>query len=98
MLRSAPMFTPRFLAFIAVVFWGVSFVATKAVLQDISPVTLVAVRFAIGAVVLLAIVREFPPRREWRSLALLGFLGVFVHQLLQAYGLTMTTAMNTGWL
>jgi drug/metabolite transporter (DMT)-like permease len=28
----------------------------------------------------------------------MGFLGVFVHQLLQAHGLRMTTAMNTGWL
>ena len=89
---------PRLLAFIAVVFWGISFVATKAALAEVSPVTLVAVRFAIGAVVLLALVRELPPRREWRSLALMGFVGVFVHQMLQSYGLTMTSASSTGWL
>jgi drug/metabolite transporter (DMT)-like permease len=28
----------------------------------------------------------------------MGFIGVFVHQMLQAYALTMTTATNTGWL
>ena len=28
----------------------------------------------------------------------MGFVGVFVHQLLQAYGLTLTTAVKTGWL
>lgn len=89
---------PRLLAFVAVVFWGVSFVATKAVLGEISPTTLIAVRFAIGAAVLLALVRELPPRRHWPALLLMGFIGVFVHQMLQAHGLTMTSASSTGWL
>lgn len=89
---------PRFLAFVAVVFWGISFVATKAALGEVSPVTLVGLRFFIGALLLLALVREFPPRGEWPSLALMGFVGVFVHQMLQSYGLTMTTASSTGWL
>lgn len=89
---------PRLLAFLAVVFWGISFVATKAALREISPVTLIFSRFAIGALVLLVLVRELPPRKEWPPLALLGFIGVFVHQMLQAFALTMTTATNTGWL
>lgn len=88
----------RFLAFVAIVFWGISFVATKAVLREVSPVTLISVRFAIGALVLLALVRQLPPRREWPSLALMGFIGVFVHQMLQAFALTMTTATSCGWL
>jgi drug/metabolite transporter (DMT)-like permease len=92
------MFSPRFLAAVAVVFWGVSFVATKAALAEVSPVTLIFVRFLIGSLVLLAIVRELPPREAWGSLALMGFIGVFVHQMLQAYGLTMTSATSTGWL
>jgi drug/metabolite transporter (DMT)-like permease len=92
------MFSPRFAAFIAVVFWGISFVATKAALRDVSPVTLIFCRFAIGALVLLALVRELPPRRAWKQLALMGFIGVFVHQMLQAYGLTLTSATNSGWL
>jgi drug/metabolite transporter (DMT)-like permease len=33
-----------------------------------------------------------------KMLALMGFVGVFVHQILQAIGLTMTSAINTGWL
>ena len=92
------MLPPRLAALIAVVFWGVSFVATKAALEEISPATLIFVRFAIGAAVLLAIVRELPPRDSWPSLALMGFVGIFIHQLLQANALTMTTATNTGWL
>jgi drug/metabolite transporter (DMT)-like permease len=89
---------PRFLAFVAVVFWGISFVATKAALEEISPVTLVASRFIIGALLLLAIVRQLPPRSEWKWLALMGFVGVFIHQMLQSFALTMTSASSTGWL
>jgi drug/metabolite transporter (DMT)-like permease len=89
---------PRFLAFVAVVFWGISFVATKAVLREVPPVTAIFTRFAIAAVVLLCVVRSFPPREAWGPLALMGFVGVFIHQMLQAYALTMTSATNTGWL
>ena len=92
------MLNPRAAALIAVVFWGISFVATKAALSEISPVTLIFSRFAIAAAVLLAIVREWPPRSAWPALALMGFVGIFVHQTLQAYALTMTSATNTGWL
>jgi len=97
-VRCRAMRSPRFFAFIAIVFWGISFVATKAALRDLSPVTLIFFRFAIGAIVLLALARELPPRRAWGSLALMGFVGVFVHQMLQAYGLTLTSATNSGWL
>ena len=89
---------PRVAALIAVTLWGISFVATKAALDEISPVTLVFTRFAIGTLLLLAIVRSLPPRVEWRSLALMGFVGVFVHQMMQSFALTMTSAVNTGWL
>ena len=97
-MRESRHHMPRFLAFIAVIFWGISFVATKAALAEVSPVTLVAVRFAIGALVLLAIVRQLPPRSAWPALALMGFVGVFVHQMLQSFALTMTSASSTGWL
>jgi drug/metabolite transporter (DMT)-like permease len=85
-------------ALVAVAMWGVSFVATKTALREISPTTLIFTRFAIGSVILLAIVRELPPRESWPSLALMGFIGVFVHQMLQSYALTMTSAIHTGWL
>jgi drug/metabolite transporter (DMT)-like permease len=92
------MRSPRFAASLAIVFWGISFVATKAALAEVPPVTLVFLRFAIAAAVLLAVVREVPPRAAWPSLALMGFIGVFVHQMLQSYALTMTSATSTGWL
>jgi drug/metabolite transporter (DMT)-like permease len=92
-----------FKTFLAVVFWGASFVATKAILRQASPITIVVVRFALGLVVLSALVyvrRSYPaiPRRDQRWLLLLGFNGIFVHQMLQANGLVTTSATNTGWI
>jgi drug/metabolite transporter (DMT)-like permease len=41
----------------AVVAWGASFIATKVALRDVSPVTIVWLRFAIGVAILGAAVR-----------------------------------------
>ncbi|HYM59729.1 MAG TPA: DMT family transporter [Thermoanaerobaculia bacterium] len=96
-------FPPRLGVLLAVVLWGVSFVATKAALAEISPVTLIFTRFLLGSVLLVAIVwlrgaSPIPPRDALPALALMGFVGIFVHQLLQAYGLSLTTATHAGWL
>jgi drug/metabolite transporter (DMT)-like permease len=94
---------PRLGALIAVLLWGCSFVATRIALREISPVTLIFTRFALGTallvVTLLARRRPLvPPPASWPMLALMGFVGIFVHQLLQSYALTMTTAVRAGWL
>jgi len=94
---------PRLGALLAVVFWGVSFVATKAVVAEISPITLIFCRAGLGTALLLAIqaVRRrpaWPPRDALAPLAAMGFVGVAFHQLLQAHALTLTTAVKTGWL
>ncbi len=87
----------------AIVLWGISFVATKAALREISPVTLIFIRFALGTALLETMVSLrgggwLPPRDAWPALALMGLVGIFIHQMLQAFGLTLTTAVHTGWL
>lgn len=94
---------PRLGALLAVLFWGVSFVATRAVVEQISPVALIFARAALGSLLLIGILTArgrpwWPPRSAWPSLALMGFIGVAFHQLLQAYALQLTTAVNSGWL
>ncbi len=94
---------PRVGIVIAIVLWGISFVATKAALREVSPVTLVFTRFALGALLLggVLVARRLPlvpPRDTWLPLAGMAFIGVFVHQMLQATALQYTSAMNTGWL
>lgn len=97
------MLVARLGALAAVVLWGLSFVATKAALREASPITLISTRFALGTAVLLLILalrREslVPPRDAWPMLALMGFVGIFLHQMIQVHGLTLTTAVRTGWL
>ena len=94
---------PRLAALAAVTLWGISFVATRAALSEISPVSLVFTRFALGTAFLLTLLAvrrrlELPPRESWPALAAMGFLGIFLHQMLQAHGLALTTAVHTGWL
>ncbi len=94
---------PRLGALIAVVLWGCSFVATRLALREISPVTLIFTRFALGTALLVGalLFRRrplVPPPDAWPMLALMGFVGIFVHQLLQSYALTVTTAVRAGWL
>jgi drug/metabolite transporter (DMT)-like permease len=94
---------PRLGALLAVLFWGLSFVATKEVVGQISPVALIAARTALGVALLGGLLawrrqRLLPPRDALLALAAMGFVGVAFHQLLQAYALTLTSAVNTGWL
>jgi drug/metabolite transporter (DMT)-like permease len=94
---------PRLGALLAIVFWGVSFVATKAVVAEISPTTLIFSRAGLGWLLLGAILAArkqpvLPPRDALGPLALMGFVGVALHQLLQAYALRLTSAVSTGWL
>ena len=99
---------PRLGALIAIIFWGISFVATKAALREVAPITLIFVRFFLGTITLFAFaylrrnavtpVATEERGRIWPQLALMGFLGIFVHQMLQAHALTMTSAVNAGWL
>jgi drug/metabolite transporter (DMT)-like permease len=87
----------------AVIVWGASFIATKVALRDVSPVTVVWLRFAIGLVILGAAVllrRQFSPpeRSDLGYFALLGFLGITFHQWLQSTGLQTAQATTTAWI
>jgi len=97
----------RLLAYIevsfAVVIWGASFIATKVTLAYISPITIVWLRFAMGVVILgitVALRRQFalPNKNEWGYFALLGFLGITLHQWLQSNALITSEASTTAWI
>ena len=90
-------------AMFAVIVWGASFIATKIALREISPVTAVWLRFSMGVIILglavalrnqLSLLR----RSEWAYFALLGFLGVTLHQWLQSNGLQTSEAGTTAWI
>ena len=94
---------PTLSALFAVIVWGASFIATKVALRDVSPVTVVWLRFAMGVVILgiaVAARKQFalPNRSEWGYFALLGFLGITFHQWLQSTGLLTSQASTTAWI
>jgi drug/metabolite transporter (DMT)-like permease len=87
-----------------VIVWGASFVTTKIIVEQIDPLVLVPLRTFGGSLVLFALLKR---RGQWTGvihdrlladLALLGFIGVALHLTIQAVGLSLTTASNTGWM
>jgi drug/metabolite transporter (DMT)-like permease len=94
---------PLLEALFAVIVWGASFIATKVALQDVSPVTVVWLRFTMGVIILgIAVTARkqfaWPKRNEWLYFALLGFLGITFHQWLQSTALTTSRASTTAWI
>jgi drug/metabolite transporter (DMT)-like permease len=90
-------------AIFAVIIWGGTFIATKIALLEVSPATVVWLRFGMGVIVLGTIVAlrkqfAFPEKSEWLYFALLGFIGVTFHQWLQANGLKTAQATTTAWI
>jgi len=94
---------PYIEALFAVVVWGGTFVAMKIALQEVSPATVVWLRFGIGVLILGATVlmrKQFavPARKEWLYFALLGFIGVTLLQWLQSTGLKTAQASTSAWI
>ena len=98
-----PNLFPTLEALFAVIVWGASFIATKVSLRDVSPITVVWLRFGMGVIILgitVTVRRQFaiPKRREWLYFALLGFLGITFHQWMQSTALQTSRASTTAWL
>ena len=90
-------------ALFAVSVWGASFIATKIALEEISPISIVWLRFLIGVVILgIAVLLRgqfsLPDKKEWGYFALLGFLGITFHQWLQSSALQTSEAGTTAWI
>ena len=94
---------PLLKAAAAVVIWGVAFIAAKVALREIAPMMMTWLRFAIGLGVIgvyLGVRGGFRSisRREAGHVALLGFIGIALHQWLQANGLVTAEATTSAWI
>lgn len=78
------------------ILWGVSFVASKAVLTEISPLTYMGVRFLIASVLLVGVmaIRGRPrfSRQTHGMIALTALAEPVAYFLFESYGLRLTTA------
>jgi drug/metabolite transporter (DMT)-like permease len=85
----------------AAIFWGLNFAATKYAAATIPPLALVALRFTVGGLLLLLVVRILEPksrlqRRDLLPMAALGCFGVATAQTGFTFGLTLSSAGSTG--
>jgi len=81
--------------------WGANFTAMKIGMAEMPPLAFTAVRFAVGSVLLWAVLRVVEgkqgplPAGSFRKLVWLGVVGNTLYQLAFTLGLDMSTASNT---
>jgi drug/metabolite transporter (DMT)-like permease len=88
---------------LAAVFWGTNYAATKFAALSIPPISVVAVRFLVGGLLMYAALRILEPqsrlaRKDLLSMVGLGCLGVAIGQTTFTFGVSLTTAANTGFI
>ncbi|MCW3790693.1 DMT family transporter [Paenibacillus sp. LS1] len=91
--------TGHLLALFTILIWGTTFVSTKVLLIDFTPVEILFFRFLIGYLVLLVIyprsLRIVSFREEWLFIGA-GLCGVTLYFLIENVALVYTTASNVG--
>lgn len=89
--------------FVTVSFWGASFIATKVAVRTLHPVEVVWARTLLGLAVMWWMLKLRGVELRWRgvpvpALVLLGFLSVFVQQVVQAYAMKFSMASTATWI
>lgn len=89
------------LALFTVFVWGTTFVSTKVLLEDFSPVEVLFTRFLIGAIVLFLMnhkpLQLKDKKHEWYFIGA-GLSGITLYFLFENIALTYSTASNVGIL
>jgi drug/metabolite transporter (DMT)-like permease len=88
---------------LTIFFWGISFVATKVAVKEISPITLATIRFLLSFVILKIIFRisrkDSNLSREDRKNAIFaGFWGVTMYFIFENVGVKFTTPSQASLL
>jgi RarD protein len=90
------------LPLLAVIFWGTSFIATKYLLAELNPETIISMRLILAIALLLTIAlfqkRDFSINLKSHAYILILALIAVFHLWIQVTGLKYTTASNTGWI
>ncbi len=88
---------------LTVIVWGMSFVATKVLIPNIEPLSIVFCRTLFGALIMLALLRKRQvslriPLNSLPWFILFGFMAVYMHQWVQAYALYTSKASTATWI
>ena len=98
-IRNNSMLKGHITAFLTILIWGTTFVSTKVLLVDFSPLEILLYRFVIG---LIALFIAYPHRLKGTTVkqelmfAAAGLTGVTMYYLSENIALTYSTASNVG--
>jgi drug/metabolite transporter (DMT)-like permease len=86
---------------LAAVFWGTNYAATKYAAEFIPPLLIVGIRFTVGGLLMLGLLQILEPAsklatKDLLPVAGLGCLGVAIDQTAFTFGVSLTSAANTG--
>ena len=86
---------------LATLFWGTNYAATKFAALSVPPLSIVALRFAVGGLLMYCVLRVLEPesrlgREDLLPMFGLGCLGVALGQTTFTFGVSTTSAANTG--
>ncbi|MHB8062909.1 MAG: DMT family transporter [Ruminiclostridium sp.] len=91
--------TGHLFAFITIFIWGTTFIATKILLEAISPIEILFLRFTVGFIALSLVYPhklKIKERKQELYFAAAGLCGVTLYFLLENIALTYTLASNVG--
>lgn len=93
---------PQFALLLTTFVWGATFPATKAALEQISPLSFLFLRFLLGTIVVYAVLLFFrrPLIRDTAMVraSLIATAWLFIGYVLQTVGLRFTTASNSAFI
>lgn len=86
-------------ALVTILIWGTTFISTKVLLEDFTPIEILFFRFVMGFLALLAACphrMKGTTKRQECTFAAAGLCGVCLYYLLENIALTYTMASNVG--
>lgn len=86
-------------ALITIIIWGTTFISTKILLTDFTPIEILFVRFVLGLIALMVIsprLFRLKTIKEELTFAAAGLSGICLYYLLENIALTYTMASNVG--
>ncbi len=86
-------------ALITIMIWGTTFISTKILLADFTPIEILFFRFLLGLLVLIVIYPKrlkIKDKKQELTFAAAGLCGICLYYLLENIALTYTMASNVG--
>ncbi len=91
--------TGHIAALITIVIWGTTFISTKILLVDFTPIEILFFRFLLGLLMLIIVYPKrlkLKDRKQELTFAAAGLCGICLYYLLENIALTYTMASNVG--